>query len=253
MVGLPPSRWPAEEARRILRELRRTASGDPQGSLQAYVGSPVPVLGLRMVPLRRIALEASRSLRDRPLVDARTLARRLWAGESFEEKIVAVELLRRRPLVGDTAAFSSACRWVDSATGWGLSDSLAAGPLATEFYRRGDRSFPELLRWARSPNLWRRRASTYALNGWVRAGELDRPFELLERLLDDPERWVQRAVGTWLRECWKKDRGRTERFLRNHVRRLPPTVITVATERASVRFRSELRQAARRDAARPRA
>jgi len=71
---------------------------------------------------------------------------------------------------------------------------------------------------------------------------LDKPFELLERLLYDTEFWVQGGVGTWLREYWKQDRRRAEGFLRAHVRGLPKVVITVATERAPKAFREELRR-----------
>ena len=159
--------------------------------------------------------------------------------------MVAIELLGRPPLADDPFGWSLGARWVDAATGWALSDGLASGPLANWAAARPER-FRELLDWTGSKNLWRRRASTYALRGWVRIGELDRPFTLLARLLDDPERWVQRAVGTWLRECWKMDRARTERFLRREARRLAPVTITVATERAPKRFREELRRASRR-------
>ena len=102
--------------------------------------------------------------------------------------------------------------------------------------------FRDLRRWARSDNFWRRRVSLYALHDFVLAGDLDRPLEHLERLLYDEEFWVQRAVGTWLRECWKQDRRRTEAFLRGHVKSLPKVVITVATERAPKSFRDELRR-----------
>ena len=76
----------------------------------------------------------------------------------------------------------------------------------------------------------------------VFAGELDKPLQVLEKLLHDDEFWVQRAVGTWLRECWKQDRPRTETFLRKHIRGLPRVVITVATERAPKALRAELRR-----------
>ena len=76
----------------------------------------------------------------------------------------------------------------------------------------------------------------------VFAGELDQPFRILEKLLYDDEFWVQRAVGTWLRECWKRDRRRTEAFLRKHIRGLPRVLITVATERAPKALRDELRR-----------
>src|SRR5437870_2422531 len=103
----------------------------------------------------------------------------------------------------------------------------------------------EVLRWTRSTNIWRRRASTYAMHDLVFAGELDQPFRILEKLLYDDEFWVQRAVGTWLRECWKRDRRRTEAFLRKHIRGLRPVTITVATERAPKALRLDLRRKAR--------
>jgi 3-methyladenine DNA glycosylase AlkD len=214
-------------------------------SLRSYLGSPVPVLGVSAPELRRVVAAAARRLVARSPAERRALVRSLWEGSFFEEKMVAIELLGRPPLVKDALAWCLGERWVDAATGWALSDSLASGPIATLVAGRPER-FGELLGWTASRNLWRRRASTYALRAWVRAGELDRPFELLARLLDDPERWVQRAVGTWLRECWKEDRARTERFLRREVRRLAPVTITVATERAPQGFREELRRASGR-------
>ena len=105
--------------------------------------------------------------------------------------------------------------------------------------------FRELLRWTRSANPWRRRIALYALHDFVLAKELDKPFRLLEKLVYDEEFWVQRAVGTWLRECWKRDEPHTKAFLRRHAKGLPAIVITVATERAPRAFREELRSTAK--------
>jgi 3-methyladenine DNA glycosylase AlkD len=238
----PPSPpWVERERRRILGRLRLLGAPAGNDVLRSYLGSPAPVLGVRASDLRSLVREAAGRLRERSPADRRGLVRRLWRGTWFEERVVAIELLGTRSLLDDRVAWGLGTLWVGAATGWALSDSLAAGPIAAGVAARPQR-FEELLRWTRSPNPWRRRASTYALKGWFRSGELDRPFELLERLLDDPERWVQRAVGTWLRECWKRDRRRTERFLRRELPRLAPIAITVATERAPKRFREELRR-----------
>src|SRR2546427_10440113 len=105
--------------------------------------------------------------------------------------------------------------------------------------------FRDTLRCTRAKNIWRRRASMYALHRFVRAGELDRPFQLLEKLLYDEEFWVQRAVGTWLREGWKQDQPRTEAFLRKHARGLPRIVVSAATGRAAKSLRDELRRKTR--------
>jgi 3-methyladenine DNA glycosylase AlkD len=241
----PLSRWAAGERRRILRELRAHPGSDGGEALRAYLGSPVPVLGVRADDLRSVVRATASRLRAKPLTETQPLIESLWEGKFFEERLAAIELLARPPFVRDDRGWRLGARWVSDATGWALSDSLAAGPIALGVAAHPER-FGELLAWTRSGNLWRRRASTYALRPWVRAGDLDRPFELLMRLLDDPERSVQRAVGTWLRECWKKDRARTEQFLRREVTRLAPVTITVATERAPKRFREELRRANRR-------
>src|SRR5439155_478284 len=137
----------------------------------------------------------------------------LWSGPVFEQKSLAILLLGRYEKILDDDSWRLADRWVDAATGWGLSDGLASGPIAGMLYAKPSR-FRDTLRWTRAKNIWRRRASTYALHRFVRAGELDRPFQLLEKLLYDEEFWVQRAVGTWLRECWKQDpRRRAPRAL----------------------------------------
>src|SRR2546422_9489 len=149
-----------------------------------------------------------------------------------------------RPAGHPTMAFDAACgrrRWVAEATGGGLCDWLGLGPVAKIVYAPPAR-FREILRWTKSKNPWRRRIAVYALHDFIFAGELDNPFQLLGRLLYDDEFWVQRAVGTWLREAWKRDPRRTEAFLRQHVRGLPKVVITVATERAPNELREDLRR-----------
>lgn len=168
----------------------------------------------------------------------------LWSGATFEERIIACQLLELYSRSWTGATWTLAAKWVDEAEGWGLCDSLSGGVIARLLDQRPSR-FPEVLVWTRSPNPWRRRAALYAMGPLVRSRNLDRPFAVLLRLYRDPEFWVRRAVGTWLRECWKVDRRRTERFLLGHVRELPALVITVATERAPQTFRNRLRSMAR--------
>jgi 3-methyladenine DNA glycosylase AlkD len=237
---MPNSR--TTERARIVRALRVHADPARASFLRSYLGSPLPVLGVRTPELRQVVREARRRLGAVPRARLFPLLRALWNGRSFEERVVAIELLIADPGWNDDRTFRLVDEWVDSATGWALSDSLASGPVARMVAAEPGR-FRELERWTESTNLWRRRAATYALHHWVRDGELDRPLRLLGRLVDDPKFWVQRAVGTWLRECWKQDRSRTERFLLRHARALSPVAITVATERAPKRFRANLRRA----------
>ena len=227
--------------REILREIRALGrpGGDPQA--QKYLGSRHPVLGLSTPQLKSIIsafVRAHRGL-DAKAVDA--LADSLWKGKVLEEKWAAIAILSRNRKAWSDSTWKMADRWIDDAVGWGLCDALGMGPIADMVY--ADPSwYREALGWTRSKNIWRRRISAYAMRAFVRAGELDKPLTLLERLLYDEEFWVQRAVGTWLRESWKKDERRVRTFLLKHAAGLPRVTITVATERAPKDFREELRR-----------
>lgn len=227
-------------ARRLVHELRARARPIEGFDAVRYLSSPLPVLQVRAPDVQAIARAFAREAAGWPLPRIHSLLRRLWAGRSFEERILAIEIAIRFRRRLDDRSWQVFVRWLPSATGWGLSDSLAGGLLG-RMVGGSEARYRELLGWTRSPDPWRRRPALYAIGPWVRRGELDRPFVVLGRLADDPEFWVQRAVGTWLRECMKRDPARTERFLRARAATLPPVALTVATERAPRALRVELR------------
>jgi 3-methyladenine DNA glycosylase AlkD len=66
---------------------------------------------------------------------------------------------------------------------------------------------------ARSASLWHRRAAIVASFTLIRSGDLADPLALCEILAGDPERFVQTAVGTALREIGRVDRASLETFL----------------------------------------
>ena len=232
------------EVAKIRRELASAARPIGIENLQSYLGSPLPVLGVRAADFVRVVRRHARSTARRSVGESRSLAQRLWAGRWYEERAFAIALLAREPRPLDARLWRVATSWVDSATGWALSDSLASELLAEEVGRDPHR-WREVAGWTRSPNPWRRRSVLYAQSRLVRKGEIDRPMRLLHQLRTDPDRWVQRAVGTWLRECGKRDAPRLRAYLRREAVRLSATAITVATERCSPGFRAEIRARAR--------
>jgi len=230
----------AEERRKLVAEMRKHGKRGGDAWLQHYVGSPYPVLGLTTPQHRAIQSAFAKAHPDLTAQEVNALAAAIRRGRTTEEKWLAVGLLERYAEVLDEASWQLLDRFVDDSVGWGLCDGLGSGPIS-RMVRAKPARFRALMAWTKSPNPWRRRIAAYALRDFVYAREFDKPFRLLERLLYDDHVWVQRAVGTWLRECWKRDRKRTEAFLRKHAKGLPKVVITVATERAPKAFREELR------------
>lgn len=236
------SRLPSASALRA--ELRAEAGPPTHPDLRAYLGAPAPVLGVSAGGLDRIS---RRFVRTNPAISKAQLwavLSELWGGKTYDERALAIVLLTHVPHRLEGRLWNLAEGWVDEATGWALSDALASGPIAREAARTPHR-WAEVASWVRSPNLWRRRAALYAQNRLVQSGELGRPLRVIHALRKDPEFWVQRAVGTWLRECWKRDPARIRAYLWKEAALLPPVVITVATERASAGYRARLRARAR--------
>jgi 3-methyladenine DNA glycosylase AlkD len=245
-MGRPrPERW-AVELKRNLRSEVRPSTFD----LRSYLGSPLPVLGVPAAGYRRIvrAFEAHHPSLGRD--DLHRLARVLWNGRTFEERMLAILLMDRHARDLDATSWRILDGWIDDATGWGLCDGLASGPVS-HLVIADRRRAALLLRWTRSRNPWRRRAALYALHRLVRSGDLRIPLRIIDRLREDREFWVQRAVGTWLRECWKRDPQRIRTYLERHAGRLPSVALTVATERETKAYRARLRARARQARNRP--
>jgi 3-methyladenine DNA glycosylase AlkD len=230
--------WSPEALRRPLGAVARPA---PAIDLRTYLRSPLPVLSVPMGALRRLVADRLRVAPPRDEAELLRAVRRLWAGPVFEDRMVAILLLDRYARRLTEVGWRAVDRCVTGATGWALSDTLAAGPVA-RLVERSPRRWSLVFGWARSPDPWRRRAALYAQARRVRAGTIDGPLRLLHALHADPDPWVQRAVGTWLRACREVDRTRVDRFLWSHAGALAPVTISVATEKAPRRFRRALRR-----------
>src|SRR5207247_8650756 len=160
------------------------------------LGGPVPEVRVRVSAFRR----ADGDLAEAELV---RLTAALWHASSAEEQALAISLVGAYPRILGDASWRLLDRWVDDASGWGLCDWLGIGPIASIVRARPER-FADVLRWTKSKNHWRRRIAVYAVHDFVFAGELDEPFQVLERLLYDEEFWVQRAVGRGSGRAGKK-------------------------------------------------
>jgi 3-methyladenine DNA glycosylase AlkD len=91
---------------------------------------------------------------------------------------------------------------------------------------------------ARSPRIWDRRIAIVATLWFIRQGHLKDTLNLAEILLGDKEDLIHKACGWALREVGKKDLQALRRFLNQHCRAMPRTMLRYAIER----FQEEERQ-----------
>jgi 3-methyladenine DNA glycosylase AlkD len=149
-----------------------------------------------------------------------------------EDRLLALLIMVRQFARGDQAArkvlyelYLANTRYVNN---WDLVDASAreivGGHLAA-----GSRK--PLDRLAASPSLWERRISIVATHYFIREGEFADTLRVAERLLDDREDLIHKAVGWMLREVGKKDQPTLESFLKRHGRVMPRTSLRYAVER----------------------
>lgn len=176
--------------------------------------------------LRTIRRERTREWRDRPAAFILDVAGRVAQRPAL--RWVAYELIRShrgafRSL--DDAMVDAFSVGLDS---WDSVDAFAR-TLSGPAWAQGLISSDLIHRWARSRDLWLRRAalvSTVALNRPADGGRIDAPRTLAvcERLVGDREDMVVKALSWALRELGRQDAAPVRAFLDEHASSVAPRV-----------------------------
>ncbi len=139
-------------------------------------------------------------------------------------------------------------KWQETVDHWGHCDALS------KIYTRVLELIPErvmlqLRRWNKSARLWDRRQSVVSLLYFSRTKKVFLPFKniivLISALINDPEYYVQKAVGWSLKELYNIYPFKTFRLLRHICSDLSPIAFTIAIEKLSRSQKRELKSVRR--------
>lgn len=143
------------------------------------------------------------------------LARRLWREPVWDLKIVAARSLAAAAVPPTEPVWRFVQARMADLDGWAIADSLAA--VGSRCLLHDERRLDAVGRWVHSPYLWTRRAALVFTLPWTRAGrDPERMLGWAGELSTDPEWFIQKAIGWWLRELSKRDPARVRRFLAAH-------------------------------------
>ncbi len=188
-------------------------------------------LGIRVPDIRKLArqyaglsLEAARELLHSEYHEARLLALIILVNRFKRSDPTAQEAIYRLYLA-DTAYINS----------WDLVDSSAEHIVGAWLFER-ERSILHTL--AKSKLLWERRIAVMATFHFIKQNEFDETLFIAELLLGDSHDLIHKAVGWMLREIGNRDREVEEKFLKQHYKSMPRTMLRYAIEK----FPENLRQ-----------
>ena len=181
-------------------------------------------LGIR-VPVTR---SYARSYRHAPL----PVVGKLLESEYHEERLLAVILLVDKFRSGSApdrrTIYELYLENTAHINNWDIVDASAPHIVGAFLHDRGKEKLFEL---AASGDLWERRIAVMSTFHFIRQGDFETTLEISEKLLEDGEDLIHKAVGWMLREIGKRDAGVEEKFLKAHCRTMPRTMLRYAIEK----------------------
>lgn len=111
---------------------------------------------------------------------------------------------------------------------WGLVDRAA--PYVVGGYLHNKDKKP-LYNLAKSANAMERRTAIVSTYYFIRKNEIEDTFKIAEILVNDTDQYVQKAVGSWLREAGKRNEEKLKKFLNKHATKMPRITLRYAIEK----------------------
>jgi 3-methyladenine DNA glycosylase AlkD len=193
--------------------LRAVADPERARSMQAYLKTAEPCLGVRLPEVRRLT---AASAPPSTLAELTAAAEDLWRGAAAREERYAAIALTGLPLArGALSLLPLYEEMITTGAWWDLVDGVqprVRDLLLTHPTELG----PALRDWARSPDRWLRRSAVIAQLGARDRTDTALLAEVIEVNAADGEFFVRKAIGWALRDLAKTDPDWVRRFLDQH-------------------------------------
>jgi len=111
---------------------------------------------------------------------------------------------------------------------WDLVD-LSANHIVGNYLMDRDKKI--LFELAKSDNLWERRIAMLSCFEFIKNNKFDTALKISEKLLNDKQDLIHKAVGWMLREIGKRDLDAEENFLKKYYKKMPRTMLRYSIER----------------------
>jgi 3-methyladenine DNA glycosylase AlkD len=167
------------------------------------------------VALPKMDLAIRESLKNLPPQKLLALSARLWREPVWDLKIVAARILASDAMPATEQLWKFVRTRVPDLDGWAVADNLAS--VGSRCLLADPRRLDDVESWVASRHLWTRRAALVFTLPWTRNDrDPERMLRWASKLANDPEWFIQKAIGWWLRELSKRTPSRVQRFLHQH-------------------------------------
>lgn len=218
----------------FLAEIKKYA--DPQRAIfdARYLKSRREHWGVSVPQCALLAKTFAKQLEPDELL---SLAESLWMTDRYDPRICAAKLLSLRAVKPSKKLWKMLLRFLKSVDGWSLEDSLAH--VAWKCLLADNTLLDDLETWTQNPNFWMRRAAlVYTLPFAKQGQDPERMLGWASVYAQDPEWFIQKAIGWWLRVLGVHNPDRVILFLNNHWHELKPVAKKEATRKLPTAYQA---------------
>jgi 3-methyladenine DNA glycosylase AlkD len=229
-----------------LKELAIGAELPKFDNLAGYIGTEIPILGLRSPVINQV-FTAGFPFSEETVTKQLDIWDYFWKHtQCFEVMSLCLIFVRKRHKKLDAAHLFQVLKgWIFRIDNWAHSDELSYS-FATLIDRLPHDILSLLQEWNRSDNPWERRQSLIIPIRINRPADKQWPFKqlirLVETLVDDRDYFVQKAVGWSLRDLARQYPEDIMAWMQgNHVR-LTSVAFATASERVAPQVKAEWKE-----------
>ena len=234
--------------KQILKNIRRALMEQAdEKSIESYkrffketAHQKVRFHGVNSTTARKVTNEQFAAVKDMSKEEVFAVCESLWQSNYLEETGIACDWAYRfrhdfKP--GDFAIFES---WIEHYVhNWASCDTLCNHTVGT-FLEMYPKYVTKLKQWAKSSNLWMRRAAAVSLIVPARKKLFHKEiFEIATILLHDDEDLVQKGFGWMLKAASESDQDAVFRFVMAHKATMPRTALRYAIEKMPQHLKKE--------------
>ncbi|MCL2305850.1 MAG: DNA alkylation repair protein [Planctomycetaceae bacterium] len=196
--------------------------------------------GLKSAAAKKVSRDHFAAVKNMSKEEMFSLCEQLWQSNYLEETGIACDWAYRfrhdfKP--NDFAVFES---WIERyVLNWASCDVFCNHTVGT-FLEMYPKYVARLKKWAKSPNLWVRRAAAVSLIVPARKKLFHKEiFEIATILLHDTEDFVQKGYGWMLKVASEADQDAVFRFVMAHKATMPRTALRYAIEKMPKALKKE--------------
>jgi len=181
-------------------------------------------LGIRVPETRKVAKQFSKL----SLKETKKLLQSLYHEERLCALIILVNKMKKADSETGQQIYQFYLDNIDQVNNWDLVDT-SAEHIIGHYLEDKDRNI--LYELAESKNLWKRRIAIMTTFYFIKNNNFADTLGVSQLLLNDDHDLIHKAVGWMLREVGKRNIKAEEKFLNQHGKKMPRTMLRYAIEK----------------------